>query len=62
MEYLVKWKNFDDPDDNTLEKSDNLSDAEEKIKQFGKDLEPKKLTVKRKDPSSPTPRIDSKVE
>ena len=38
IEYLVKWKNFDDPDDNTWEPSDNLGDAEAKIKQFEKDL------------------------
>jgi len=36
MEFLVKWKNFDDPDDNTWEPADNLADAEEKIKQFEK--------------------------
>ena len=41
MEYLVKWKNFDDPDDNTWEPADNLTDASLKIKEFEKDLENK---------------------
>jgi len=64
MEYLVKWKNFDDPDDNTWEPSDNLGDAEEKIKKFEKDLEAKssgaakKEAVKRKVTGSPAPGAD----
>ena len=64
MEYLVKWKNFDDPDDNTWEPSDNLGDAEEKIKKFEKDLEAKsgsaakKEAVKRKATASPAPGAD----
>ena len=64
MEYLVKWKNFDDPDDNTWEPSDNLGDAEEKIKKFEKDLEAKsnvaakKEAAKRKATGSPAPRAD----
>jgi len=64
MEYLVKWKNFDDPDDNTWEPSDNLADAEEKIKMFEKDLEAKssgaakKEAAKRKATGSPAPRAD----
>ena len=64
MEYLVKWKNFDDPDDNTWEPSDNLGDAEEKIKMFEKDLEAKssgaakKEAAKRKATGSPAPRAD----
>ena len=69
MEYLVKWKNFDDPDDNTWEPSDNLGDAEEKIKKFEKDLEAKssvaakKESAKRKATGSPAPRSekDAKV-
>ena len=64
MEYLVKWKNFDDPDDNTWEPSDNLGDAEEKIKKFEKDLEAKssgaakKEASKRKATGSPAPGVD----
>merc|ERR1711909_268371 len=27
IEYLVKWKNYDDPDDNTWEPADNLKEA-----------------------------------
>jgi len=67
MEYLVKWKNFDDPDDNTWEPSDNLGDAEEKIKKFEKDLESKssvaakKEAAKRKATGSPAPRSDAKA-
>ena len=67
IEYLVKWKNFDDPDDNTWEPSDNLGDAEAKIKQFEKDLEAKsniaakKEAGKRKATGSPAPRTDVKV-
>ena len=67
MEYLVKWKNFDDPDDNTWEPSDNLGDAEEKIEKFEKDLESKssvaakKEAAKRKATGSPAPRSDAKV-
>ena len=49
MEYLVKWKNFDDPDDNTWEPSDNLGDAEEKIKKFEKDLEAKSSIGEKKE-------------
>ena len=68
IEYLVKWKNFDDPDDNTWEPSDNLGDAEAKIKQFEKDLEAKsniaakKEAGKRKATGSPAPRTDVKVD
>ena len=68
IEYLVKWKNFDDPDDNTWEPSDNLADAEAKIKQFEKDLEAKsniaakKEAGKRKATGSPAPRTDAKVD
>lgn len=59
LEYLVKWKTFDDPDDNTWEPADNLADAEEKIKKFEKDLEAKtgsavkKETLKKKAAASP---------
>ena len=37
-EYLVKWKNYDDPDENTWEPIDNLGDAEKIIKAFEKEL------------------------
>merc|ERR1719513_242448 len=64
---IPKFKNFDDPDDNTWEPSDNLGDAEAKIKQFEKDLEAKsniaakKESVKRKATGSPAPRTDVKA-
>merc|ERR1712034_251275 len=40
-EYLVKWKNYEDPEENTWEPVDNLGDAEKAIKAFEKDLEAK---------------------
>jgi len=33
-EYLVKWKNYEDPEENTWEPLDNLADAEKAIKAF----------------------------
>merc|ERR1712179_683478 len=33
-EYLVKWKNYEDPEENTWEPVDNLGDAEKAIKVF----------------------------
>ena len=36
IEYLVKWKNYDNPDDNTWEPADNLKEAEEIIKKYEK--------------------------
>ena len=41
IEYLVKWKNYDDPDDNTWEPADNLKEAKNVIDKFEKDLESK---------------------
>ena len=36
VEYLVKWKNYDDPDDNTWEPADNLREAKVAIDKFEK--------------------------
>ena len=36
VEYLVKWKGYDDPDDNTWEPADNLKEAEALIKKYEK--------------------------
>ena len=36
VEYLVKWKNYDDPDDNTWEPADNLKEAKNVIDKFEK--------------------------
>lgn len=36
VEYLVKWKNYDDPDDNTWEPADNLKEAKTAIDKFEK--------------------------
>merc|ERR1719319_242561 len=41
VEYLVKWRGFDDSDDNTWEPHDNLEGAEAEIKKFEIDLENK---------------------
>ena len=35
-EYLVKWRSYDDPKDNTWEPASNLKDAKEVIKRFNK--------------------------
>merc|ERR1711862_655558 len=47
-EYLVKWKNYEDPEENTWEPVDNLGDAEKAIKAFEKDLEAKNLAANAK--------------
>ena len=36
VEYLVKWKGYDDPDDNTWEPADNLREAKVAIDMFEK--------------------------
>ena len=36
VEYLVKWRNYDDPDDNTWEPADNLKEAKTAIDKFEK--------------------------
>lgn len=41
IEYLVKWKNFDDPADYTWEPSNNLEDVMGLVTQFEKELESK---------------------
>ena len=41
VEYLVKWKNFDDPADYTWEPSNNLDDVKDLVTLFEKDLENK---------------------
>ena len=35
-EYLVKWRNYDDPKDNTWEPASNLKEAKEAINKFNK--------------------------
>jgi len=41
VEYLVKWKNFDDPADYTWEPSNNLDAVKELVTKFEKELESK---------------------
>jgi len=42
IEYLVKWKNFDDSADNSWEPSNNLGAVQDLVDKFEKDLEVKK--------------------
>lgn len=44
-EYLVKWRSYEDPEENTWEPLDNLGDAEKAIKLFEKELEVKTMTA-----------------
>jgi len=67
VEYLVKWRGYEDPDDNTWEPADNLEGAEVEIKKYEKDLENKnKTTAKRKSTTnakdSPAPTKAAKTE
>ena len=41
VEYLVKWKNFDDPADYTWEPVNNLEDVRDMVAKFEKELEGK---------------------
>jgi len=45
VEYLVKWKNYDDPDDNTWEPAKTLEGADDIIKKFEKELDILKKNV-----------------
>ena len=42
IEYLVKWKNFEDPADNSWEPSSHLEAVQDLVDKFEKDLEAKK--------------------
>ena len=44
-EYLVKWRSYEDPEENTWEPLDNLGDAEKAIKLFEKEQEIKTMTA-----------------
>lgn len=44
-EYLVKWRSYEDPEENTWEPVDNLGDAEKAIKLFEKEQEIKTMTA-----------------
>ena len=41
IEYLVKWKNFEDPADNSWEPRNHLEAVQDLIDNFEKDLEAK---------------------
>ena len=41
VEYLVKWKNFDDPVDYTWEPVNDLEDVKDLVAKFEKELEGK---------------------
>ena len=41
VEYLVKWKNFDDPVDYTWEPVNNLEDVKDMVAKFEKEFEGK---------------------
>ena len=41
VEYLVKWKNFDDPVDYTWEPVNNLEDVKDMVTKFEKEFEGK---------------------
>ena len=51
-EYLVKWRSYEDPEENTWEPVDNLGDAEKAIKVFEKEQEIKTMSP----PSPPSSR------
>ena len=42
IEYLVKWKNFEEPADYTWEPTNNLEAVRDLVDKFEKDLEAKK--------------------
>ena len=44
-EYLVKWRNYEDPEENTWEPVDNLGDAEKAIRLYEKDQEVKTMST-----------------
>ena len=51
-EYLVKWRCYEDPEENTLEPVDNLGDAEKAIKVFEKEQEIKTMSAGSKNSKS----------
>ena len=45
VEYLVKWKNFDDPADNSWEPAENLQSVQDIISKYESNLKAKKPCV-----------------
>merc|ERR1712071_6329 len=73
-EYLVKWRNYDDPQENTWEPKDNLEEAEKAIRLFEKERDMKvqvatkspgqtkrKLPQQGKEQPSKTARVEGRV-
>merc|ERR1719319_1979812 len=66
VEYLVKWRGFEDPNENTWEPADNLEGAEEEIKKFESagaknKVDPKAKDKKRKSVAKESPAPPAKV-
>ena len=64
VEYLVKWKNYDGPDDNTWEPADMLEGAGDIIKMFEKELKIEKDKSKMNNDQivKSTEKIENKIE
>ena len=67
IEYLIKWKNYDDPEDNTWEPADDLEVADELIQIFENSMaQNKKLNENHKnlhdDRTTETTKSETKKE
>ena len=64
VEYLIKWKNYDGPDDNTWEPADMLEEAGDIIKMFEKELKVEKDESKLNNDQNVnnTEQVEDKIE
>ena len=64
VEYLIKWKNYDGPDDNTWEPADMLEEAGDIIKTFEKELKIEKDESKLNNEQivNNTEQVEDKIE